>query len=110
MSWLSRLVNVIRPNRLDSDLDDEIRFHREARAHDLEQSGLTAEESRRQAQRLFGNTRAIREASRAVKAASRLDAILKDIGFAFRLARRNKAVMAAAVCSLSLAMGACVAG
>src|SRR5688572_2909891 len=38
-----------------------------------------------------------------------LDSILRDIGFGVRLCRRHKAVTAAAVVSLSLAIGACTA-
>ena len=37
MSWLSRITNVFRSDRLDQDLDDEQRFHLEARADELEE-------------------------------------------------------------------------
>ena len=39
MSWWSRLVNVVRSADLDRDLDDEQRFHIEARADELEARG-----------------------------------------------------------------------
>ena len=32
MSWLARITNVFRSDRLNEDLDDEQRFHIEARA------------------------------------------------------------------------------
>jgi hypothetical protein len=35
MSWWLRVTNVFRFNRLDQDLDDEQRFHVEARAEEL---------------------------------------------------------------------------
>ena len=39
MSWLSRLVSVIRSDRLNRDLDDEIRFHLDARIEEDTQAG-----------------------------------------------------------------------
>ena len=36
MSWLSRLVNVIRRDRVDHDLEEEMRFHLAARTDDLD--------------------------------------------------------------------------
>jgi hypothetical protein len=41
MSWLSRITNVFRSDRLDQDLDDEQRFHIEARADELEERGVS---------------------------------------------------------------------
>ena len=34
MSWLSRFASVIRSGRLNRDLDDEMRFHLDARTED----------------------------------------------------------------------------
>ena len=34
MSWLSRFVSVIRSDRLNRDLDDEMRFHLDARTEE----------------------------------------------------------------------------
>jgi putative ABC transport system permease protein len=109
MSWLSRLVNVVRGSRLDRDLDEEIQFHLEARTDEFLRAGLSAEDARRRARQQFGNALLLRESSRDIKLIPRLDAILRDIGFAFRLSRRNKVVTGAAIISLSLAIGACAA-
>jgi len=43
MSWLSRITNVFRSDRLDQDLDDEQRFHLKARADELEERGVSRE-------------------------------------------------------------------
>lgn len=109
MSWFSRLVNVVRGRRLDRDLADEIGFHLEARAADLVKEGLSVEEANRRALQQFGNQLRVRESSRDVKVMPWLDSILRDIGFGVRLCRRYRAVTAAAVISLSLAIGACAA-
>src|SRR5687767_14629916 len=109
MSWFSRFVNVLRHARLDRDLDDEIRFHLEARTEELTRAGMSAEEAKRRARRQFGNTLVLRESSRDIKLLPRLDSVLRDVGFGLRLCRRDKSVTAAAIVSLSLAIGACAA-
>jgi predicted permease len=110
MSWLSRLVNVVRPARVDRDLEEEIHFHLEKRVEEYAQAGVPAEEASRRARRQFGNTLVLRESSRDVKLLPRFESVLRDIGFGLRLCRRDKMVTAAAVISLSLAIGACAAG
>ena len=40
MAWLAKIWNTFRPGRLDGDLEEELRHHRELRAHDLEKSGM----------------------------------------------------------------------
>ena len=109
MSWVSRVVNVVRRNRVNHDLDEEIEFHIDARTDELVRSGMAADDARREAQRLFGNRLNVRDASRRHQALGASRSILLDVNFALRLWRRNKTVTAAALISLSLAIGACAA-
>ena len=97
MSWLSRLVNVIRRDRVDRDLEEEMRFHLAARTDELVRGGMPAEDALAQARRQFGNTLLMRESSRDIKLFPRLESILRDVGFGLRLCLRNKTVTAAAV-------------
>jgi predicted permease len=109
VSWLSRLANVARRSRLDRDLDEEIRFHLEARAEELVKAGLSPAEARTRARLQFGNPLLLRESSRDIKSILPLDSIVRDIGYGVRLCRRHKIVTATAILSLSLAIGACTA-
>ncbi len=109
MSWLSRLVSVIRSDRLNRDLDDEMRFHLDARIEEYTQAGLSFEEASARARRQFGSPALVRDASRDIKLLPRLESIVRDASFATRLWRRNKLVTSAALVSLSLAVGACTA-
>jgi predicted permease len=109
MSWLSRIVNVTRRDRVDDDLEEEIRFHLAERTDDLIREGVPAGDARNRARRQFGNTLVMRESSRDVKLIPWLESILRDVGFGLRILRRSKTVTAAAVLSLSLAIGACTA-
>jgi len=100
---------VIRSGRLNRDLDDEIRFHLEARTEEYMREGLSTEEAGARARRQFGNPTLVRDESRDLKLFPRLESILRDVSFAVRLWRRNRLVTGAALVSLSLAIGACTA-
>ena len=63
--WVNRLRYAGRRVRFDHELDDEIRFHLETRAADLEQSGLSRDDARAQARREFGSATRMREESRS---------------------------------------------
>jgi putative ABC transport system permease protein len=109
MSWISRLTNVFRSSRLDRDLEAELEFHIEARTDELIARGLSREDAAREARRHFGNRLLLRESSREVKLVSWLESVFQDVRFGLRMLLKNRAVTAAAVISLSLAIGACTA-
>jgi putative ABC transport system permease protein len=109
MSWLSRFASVFRGDRLNRDLDDEIRFHLDARTEEHTRAGLSIEEASALSRRQFGSPALVRDASRDIKLFPRIESIFRDVAFAMRLWRRNKLVTGAALVSLSLAVGACTA-
>ena len=47
MSWLSRVINVFRAERVTDELDEELQFHVDSRARDLMTHGMTSEEAYR---------------------------------------------------------------
>jgi putative ABC transport system permease protein len=109
MSWISRLRNVFGSSRLDRDLADEQQFHIETRTEELIGAGLSPEEARKQAERHFGNRLLARESSRDTKLHSWLESIFQDTRFGLRMLLKNRIVTAAAILSLSLAIGASTA-
>jgi len=109
MSRWSRFVNVLRPGRLQDELDDEQRFHIEARADELEAEGLSRADALARASRQFGNRLILRETSRDVKLLPWLESIWRDLRLGARMLRKDAGVSAAAAISLALAIGACVA-
>jgi predicted permease len=109
MSWLSRLVNVFRGDRVVDDLDDELRFHLESTAERLVAEGLTPDAAEREARRRLGNATVLRERSRDVKLLPWLDTIARDAVFGGKMLRKDAVATVAAVVSLGLAMGACAA-
>jgi len=107
MSLWSRVANVFRSERIDHDLDEELRFHLDRRIEQLTAAGLTPAEAATEAQRRFGNPLRAKEQSRDVKLLPWLESLLRDVRLGARMLRRNAGVTATAVASLSLALGAC---
>jgi len=109
MSWFSRLVNVFRSDRLNHDLEDEIRFHLDTRAAEFTRHGMTPAEAASEARRRLGNEWRVRETSRDVKLLPWLDAVVRDVRYGSRMLCKSPVVTAAAIFSLALAIGACTA-
>ena len=109
MSWLSRIANAFRASGVDRALDEEITFHIESRIADLVAGGMTRAAAEAMARRQFGNRLRLREQSRDVKLLPWLDSLVRDVRLGARMLRKNGLVTAAAMLSLSLALGACMA-
>jgi putative ABC transport system permease protein len=109
MSWISRLANVFRSGRVQRELDEELEFHMEERRRALIAAGLAADAAAREVARRFGSPLRLREQSLDVKLLPWLDSLGRDLRLGARMLRKNAVVTAAAVASLALALGACVA-
>src|SRR5260221_552318 len=109
MSLLSRLTNVFRADRVAQELDEELQFHVDERIRELTTAGMTREAAAREVARRFGSPLRLREQSRDVKLLSWLESLLRDVRLGGRMLRKNAVVTGAALVSLSLALGACVA-
>ncbi len=109
MSWWSRVTNVFRVGRLDDDLDAELQFHRDERIRELMAGGMSRDAAAAAVARRFGPLLRWREQSRDIKLLPWLDSLLRDARHGARMLRKNGVVTTAAVLSLSLALGACIA-
>lgn len=90
---------------VERDMAEEMEFHREARARDLERQGLSPAEAARQARLEFGSTEAYREECRAALGYRIWDELAADTRFALRGLRQHPGFHAAAVFILTLAIG-----
>jgi len=88
------------------DLPEELTSHLAEMAEDLVHSGFSPEEARYEARRRFGNQTALLEKSRDVWRFPFLDALLRDLRFSWRLARRQPWTVAAAIASIAIGVGA----
>ncbi len=109
MSLLSRFANIFRGQRLDRELGDELLFHIEERARDLVRQGWSPDDARLEARKIVGNPLLLRESSRDIKLIPWFESILHDVRFGLRILWKRRTATAAAVLSLSIAIGACTA-
>ena len=109
MSLWSRMANVFRSGRVQRELDEELQFHVDERTRELIAAGMPRDAAAREAARRLGSPLRLREESLDVKMMPWLDSLARDVRLGLRMLRRSGAVTVAAVLSLSLALGACVA-
>jgi len=100
-----KLRDTFRPRRVEDRIDDEFQFHLEQRIADLMAQGMTAEEARREAARMFGNRARIVDSTRDRDILTWLQSILQDLRFAARNLRRSPMFTAVAILSLAFGIG-----
>jgi predicted permease len=105
-SWLSRLRNHFRSNRLSRDIEREMRFHLAERADELMTSGMRPADARREARRRFGNLGLQAEDTRHRDLFASLDILIRDLRYAIRSLRSAPAFSIVAILSLGLGIGA----
>jgi predicted permease len=101
MSLWSRISNAVFGERLNREIDEELQSHID--------EAIASGRDPREAHRAFGSTLRAREVSHSVRAAEWLVSLLADVRFGWRQLNRNKVTSAAAVLSLALGIGSCVA-
>lgn len=101
----NRLTALFRRDRIDRELDEELRFHAELAEDALRQDGLGADEARAAARLRLGNTLHLRERGRDAWSLPPLDTLVQDVRHAGRLLRRHASYSVPALGTLALGIG-----
>jgi predicted permease len=102
---LHRLIGALHRGRTDADLQEELRLHMELAAEDAQRRG----ESERSARLHTGGAAQAMDALRDQRGWPWLQSLFSDVVFAWRQMNKHRAVTAAAILSLGLAVGATTA-
>jgi predicted permease len=98
--------SIVFRGRRESDLNEELQFHLEREIERLQASGLSRNEARLHALRLFGGVEQIKEEARDARGTAGWDALVRDTRQGLRRLIRDWRFTAAAVLILGLAIGA----
>ena len=90
-------------------LQDELRFHLDQQIRENIAAGMSREEARRAALRLFGNPGLLREQARATWSWTSLELLLSDLHFGLRALLRSPGFTSITILVMALSIGANVA-
>jgi hypothetical protein len=109
MNWLriftKRFLAMFRNQRLEEELDAEVRSHLEMLTDENLQKGMSLEEARSAALRTFGWVDRLKEIYREQRGLPRLETVLQDVQYGLRMLAKGPVFTAVAVLTLGFGIG-----
>jgi putative ABC transport system permease protein len=113
MRWLAqiklRIQMLMGRKKAGAQLDEELRFHLERQIAENVAAGMSNEEARYAALRVFGNPTLLREQTRAAWSWNGLEQLLREVRYGIRTLRRTPGFAVIAIVVMALGIGANVA-
>ena len=108
-AWRVRLRMLLDRDRVDRELDDELRHHVALETESRRAQGIPPAEARRQALATLGGLESTRDHVREARFGAALEHVTQDVRYVLRVLRRNPGFTATTVLTLTLAISATTA-